>query len=74
MCQPASLAVRNWRENERMKRKWTEYEEMERKWRKNEEMEICLLCSNRILLYFPLSGSVCSVYRRDISTFLNYLI
>ena len=35
LCQPASLAVRKWRENEKMKRKWRENEEMERKWREN---------------------------------------
>ena len=39
LCQPASLAVRKWRENEKMKRKWRENEEMEKKWRENEEME-----------------------------------
>ena len=33
----------------------------------------CRFCSNRIRDYFSLSVSV-SVYRRDISTFLNYLM
>ena len=31
MCQPASLAVRKWRENEITKKRWRENEEMERK-------------------------------------------
>ena len=39
MCQPGSLAVKKWRENEKMKGKWRENEEMERKLRENEEME-----------------------------------
>ena len=39
LCQPASLAVRKWRENEKMKRKWRENEELEWRWRDNEEME-----------------------------------
>jgi len=30
LCQPASLAVRKWRENEKMKRQWRENEELER--------------------------------------------
>ena len=30
LCQPASLAVRKWRENDKMKRKWRDNEEMER--------------------------------------------
>ena len=30
MCQPGSLAVRKWRENEKMNRKWNGNEEMER--------------------------------------------
>ena len=33
LCQPGSLAVEKWKENEKMKRKWRENEEMERKWR-----------------------------------------
>ena len=39
LCQPASWAVRKWRENEKMNRKWREKEEIERKWTENEEME-----------------------------------
>ena len=39
LCQPASLAVGKWRENEKMNRTWRENEEMERKWRENEEIE-----------------------------------
>ena len=31
LCQPASLAVRKWRENEITKKRWRENEEMERK-------------------------------------------
>ena len=39
MCQTASLAVRKWRENEKMQRKWRENKEIERKWRENEQKE-----------------------------------
>ena len=43
LCHPASLVVRKWRENEKMKRKWRKKGEMERKWKENEEMERNLL-------------------------------
>ena len=39
MCQPASLAWRKWRENEKMKRKWRAKEEMESEWGNGEEMD-----------------------------------
>ena len=56
LCQPGSLAVRKWRENEKMQRKWRENKEIERKWRENEEKERdSLLTFPHFLFIFSLS-------------------
>ena len=53
LCQPGSLAVRKWRENEKKKRKRRENKEIERNWGEYEEMERFTL-SSFSLYFFPL--------------------
>ena len=60
LCQPASLAVRKWTENKKIKRKWRE--DRERKWTENEEMERDLL-STFPHFFFISSFSITFLYK-----------